>query len=80
MMVPAMQLTQVALDVASVELDDFPAMHKHKRKTVYVNAPSLSARRGCMCGGWLMSGACGARPGARSGANGALETAWERQG
>ena len=36
MMVPAMQLTQVALDVAPVELDDFPAMRKHKMKTVYV--------------------------------------------
>ena len=34
MMVPTMQLMQVALDVASVELDDFPAMHKHKGKTV----------------------------------------------
>ena len=34
MMVPAMQLTQVALDVASVKLDDFPAMHKHKEDSL----------------------------------------------
>ena len=49
-MVPAMQLTQVALDVASVELDDFPAMHKHKKEdSLYVNASSSCARR--MVGG-----------------------------
>ena len=52
-MVPAMQLTQVALDVAPVELDDFPAMHKHKRKTVSTLMHRLRVLRGWW-GGWLM--------------------------
>ena len=53
MMVPAMQLTQVALDVASVELDDFPAMHKHKRKTVSTLMHRLRVLGEGACGGGL---------------------------
>ena len=51
MMVPAMQLTQVALDVAPVELDDFPAMHKHKRKTVSTLMHRLRVLGEGACGG-----------------------------